>query len=426
VKGPSIGLRPIWLFALLVVTSSISSCSRTESISENGSKPVTADPVIHREYGTPNPPETLTIRSQVLDEDRRVYVQLPEGYDNSHTSYPVVVVLDGEWLFELVRAHVRFHSEYEVMDVSIPKMIVVGIENIDRDNDYVPTEDPNDPPDFDTAGEADAFLRFLDVELFPLLDREYRTTPARTVVGWSFGGLAAMYSAVAMPDLFNSHLCIGPAIWWDGDLVVEMYREASFDQPKRMVVTLGSSEEGGWVHTSTTRLLDQLDREPIAGLELTHFVIDGVGHSWGIPSAIDRGLRELFRGFIPAEEVSSSSLVEIEAYYKALSETWGFHVAPPISVMQSLAMKEHSDGNVEKAITTLELLIAYEPDAALAHYYLGKYNEGLARQERALECYRNALAAELRRDVPKGIYLQAYRRAVEQAEIEMSEGESQS
>ena len=405
----------------LVALLSVFSCSAPVEISPGDSEPSGPNTIVHGEIGTPNPPLTLTIQSQVLGQERRVYVQLPEGYERTETRYPVVVVLDGEWLFELVRANVRFASEYEVMDVTIPKMIVVGIENIDRDRDYVPTEDPKDPPDFDTAGQADDFLRFLNEELFPLLDRQYRTAPSRAVVGWSFGGLAAMYSAIAMPELFDAYLCIGPAIWWDGDLVFERWREARFDRPKRMVVTLGSNEEGGMVHTSTTRLLKRLDEEPVDGLDLTHLVIDGVGHSWSIPSAIDRGMRALFPGFIAPGEVTVSSMEEVESYYKGLSTRWGFRVDPPISVMQSLAMKEFSDGDVEQAITVLEKLVDYESDAALAFFYLGKFHASLGHHELALEYYRNALAAEHRRDVPKGIFLQSFRRALEKAEEGMKE-----
>lgn len=411
------------VFSAIVITFcfAVIGCSPPENAASVDEEAWVGDPIVRRDFGAPNPPETLTILSEILGEERRVYVQLPEGYSNSRAHYPVVLVLDGEWLFELVRAQVRFSSEYEVMDATIPRMIVVGIENVDRDRDYVPTEDPTDPPSFDTAGEADAFLGFLHRELFPLLDREFRTSPGRTVVGWSFGGLAAMYSAVAMPELFNAYLCIGPAIWWDDDMVFELYRTAAFDPPKRMVVTLGSEEEGGLVHTSTTRLLERLDRDPVEGLELNHLVIDGVGHSWGIPPAIDRGLRELFRGFVGPDDPSGSSLDGVETYYGQLSQRWGFEVAPPVSVMLGLAAKMHARERAEEAIAVLEKLVSYEPDAALAFFYLGKYHAGLDHHELALECYRNALAAELRRDVPKGIFLQPYRRAVEKAEAAQNE-----
>ncbi|MDD5220397.1 MAG: alpha/beta hydrolase-fold protein, partial [Candidatus Bipolaricaulis sp.] len=73
--------------------------------------------VLRRTVGTPNPPVVLTMASEVLGEERRIYLQLPVGYDGCEQRYPVLVVLDGEWLFELARSHVQFYSEFAAMGV---------------------------------------------------------------------------------------------------------------------------------------------------------------------------------------------------------------------------------------------------------------------------------------------------------------------
>jgi predicted alpha/beta superfamily hydrolase len=39
--------------------------------------------------------ETVTIASEVLGEDRRVRVHLPEGYGDGEDRYPTLFVLDG-------------------------------------------------------------------------------------------------------------------------------------------------------------------------------------------------------------------------------------------------------------------------------------------------------------------------------------------
>lgn len=411
-------------FAMSLVGSffvaSAIACSQPTNVSSPGPEPPGERLITKHEVGGPNPPTTLTIQSSNLVEARRVYVQLPEGYSSSHAHYPVLVVLDGEWLFDLARATVRFFSEIDVVDVTIPRMIVVGIENTDRNRDYVPTRDPKDDPDFPTAGEADRFLRFLDQELLPLIDNQYRTVPSRIVIGWSFSGLFTMYSAAAMPDLFDAYLCIGPAIWWDDELVYEMFQKARFDRPKRMVITLGSREEGGQVHTATTRLLARFEEDPIEGLRVSHMEFDGVGHSWGIPAALDKGLQELFSGFIAPEDVSNASMDEIENYYKDLSAIWGFEVLPPTPVMQNHAFKEWSDGNAEEAITVLDRLVEYEPDAALAYYYKGVFLSRQNQNEQALNSFQDALAAELRRDVPDGINLRLFREKIQKTEVEFS------
>ena len=413
---------------IFILVSSTIACSQPDKVSNLGPEPSGESPITHHEVGGPNPPTTLTIQSSILGEERRIYVQLPEGYDHTRARYPVLVVVDGEWLFDLAGANVRFFSEIDVMDVTIPRMIVVGIENTDRDRDYVPTKDPKDDPDFPTAGEADTFLRFLDQELLPLIDQQYSTATSRAVVGWSFGGLFTMYSAVAMPDLFDAYLCIGPAIWWDDELVFEMYRGAQFDRPKRMVITLGSREEGGQVHTSTKRLLARFEEDPIEGLTVSHMVFEGVGHSWGIPAALDKGLQELFSGFIAPEDVSNASLDEIESYYENLSQAWGFEVLPPTPVMQNFAINQWMDDNTDEAIAVFDKLVQYEPDASLAYFYKGVIQSRQDQYEMALDSYQHALAAELRRNVPDGLNLRLFREKIRKTEetINTSAASSQS
>ncbi len=371
--------------------------------------------VLRRTVGTPNSPEALTIASEVLGEERRIYLQLPVGYDGCDQRYPLLVVLDGEWLFELARSHVQFYSEFAAMGVELPKMIVVGIENLDRDRDYVPTPDRGDEVQFATAGEAGRFLKFLRDELFPFLEANYRVAPNRTVVGWSFGGLCALYAAVAMPDLFQAYLCMGPSVWWDTDLVVKRFEQAAFDRPTRMVITLGSDEEGGPVYVSTKRLLALLEANPIEGLAVTRFEFDGVGHGGGVPLAFSRGLRALFQGYRMQVD-DASTLEKVEAYYRTLSEAWGFDVRPTPWVLQTLAAKLWDAGHKDEAIQALDWYIARNPNEPLPHASRGKLLMWQGKRESALAALQTALDLELAQPVPCGVYLGGFRERIAEAE----------
>jgi len=399
--------------AALLAAAAVVACGDVDSTSQSASSTPVAGAgsrAVSVGANTPNPPHTLTLSSTILGETRRIYVQLPEGYARSRARYPVVVVLDGEWLFELARAQVRFSSEFAAMDPSIPRMIVVGIESTDRDRDFTPTGDSGWEHDFQTAGGADEFLGFVAGELLPFVDRSYRTSPGRLIVGWSFGGLLAMYSAVAVPDLFNAHLCISPAIWWDSDLVLERFVDLRFDRPKRMVVTVGTGEEGGMVHTSTMRIMDRFDGDPVDNLDVALIEIEGVGHSWGIPAALDRGLRTLFRDFVMPEE-DAATLEAVDAYYHDLSRSWGFDVDPPEAVMFRLASAQEDK---EESIAIIDRLLASEPAASMAHFYKGRFQQKLGRCDEAVESYREALAAEQLREAPNGLRLRWYREAIEE------------
>jgi len=364
--------------------------------------------LIDREAGTPNPPQTLTVRSEILGQDRRIYVQLPSDYDRTNRAYPMLVVLDGEWLFDLARSHVRFYSEHQAMGFEIPKMIVVGIENLDRDPDYVPTPDPADEPVFPTAGKADKFLSFLRDELVPLIETDYRVAPSRTVVGWSFGGLCALYSALAMPELFDAYLCIGPAIWWDDELVVKRFEAATFDRPKRMVITLGADEVDGWVYGSTRKLLAQLEAHPIGNLDVVHLEFEGAGHSQGIPPAFAQGLRALFPGYRPTVEGEGFSLDDLKARYGGLSEAWGFDVEPSASVVLLSAQYRQKAGQPERALEILDWFLERCETASLIHFYRGSSLSDLGRDVEGLSAFRTALDVELQQAVPDGVYVRGF------------------
>ena len=367
-------------------------------------------PIIKQTTGGPNPPMTLTLDSQILGEKRNAYIQLPEGYDRTQKVYPILCVLDGEWLFETVRANMRFYSEYEVMGINLPQMVVIGIENVDRDRDYVPTPDPQDPPLYKTAGEADLFAEFLTNELFPYFEKNFRVLPNRTVVGWSFSGLFALYSAVRHQDLFDAFLCIGPAIWWDDELVVKLMRETPLRKKKRVVITCGSNEKGGTVYESVQNLLKILEEQPV-NLEYEYIEIDGVGHSWGIPEAVDRGFKHLFRNYLPSEEFSS--LGDLKEYYAHLSQGWGFEVFPPDSPLIDLANKLLASKETDSAFEVLDTLLTISPNCSLGHFYMGNCLLLLDQVTDAVKAFQDAIDVELARPVPNFVYLQVYRRKIE-------------
>ena len=60
--------------------------------------------------------------SEKLGEAREVKIQLPRSYDSGDKSYPIIVVLDGDYMFEIVAGNVEYASYWE----DIPEAIVVG------------------------------------------------------------------------------------------------------------------------------------------------------------------------------------------------------------------------------------------------------------------------------------------------------------
>lgn len=363
-----------------------------------------------------NSPQLITINSVILGEKRNIYIQLPEGYDQAKRRYPILCVLDGEWLYEIVRANLRYYSEHEVLGILFPQTIIVGIENVDRDRDYVPTPDSRDPPQFKTAGKADEFAEFLSQELFPFLEQEYRALRNRTLVGWSFGGLFAMYSAIQHQDLFDSCLCFGPAIWWDDELIKKMFTEIPFRKKKRVVIACGSQEKGGAAYDAVQGFLEWINEEHPENLVHEYIEIEGVGHSWGIPEALDRGLKYLFKDYLPSGEIES--LDELMDYYAGLSDEWGYDVIPPDSIMVKLANELWSTDKREEALGVLDRLLDVSPNSSIGHFYRGNFLSLIDQVPGAVESLREAVRLELARPVPNYIYLNVYKEKLGKLEDE--------
>ena len=64
-------------------------------------------------------PEYKTVESKILRQKRDIKIQLPRNYNsNSEKTYPVIYVLDGDYLFEPVAGNVDYFGYWEDNDIS--------------------------------------------------------------------------------------------------------------------------------------------------------------------------------------------------------------------------------------------------------------------------------------------------------------------
>jgi len=138
------------LFALFVIATSVSAQGNTANITK------------------------LTVKSTVLGEDRTILVRTPAGYDAKKTPYPVLYMTDGDGHM----AHTAATIEFLARNGRMSDLIVVGIVNTDQTRDLTPTKAVGDGTDrFKTAGGADNFLKFIETELIPEIEKTYAVRP---------------------------------------------------------------------------------------------------------------------------------------------------------------------------------------------------------------------------------------------------------
>jgi predicted alpha/beta superfamily hydrolase len=198
-----------------------------------------------------------TIESTVLGEDREILVHLPENYDKSDKTYPVLYRLDGN-IYQLLET-VSIANRLTYVDEIAPELIIVSIVNIDRNRSMWPVNTKYYPEP--AIPGAKSFLSFIGEELVPYIDRTYRTRTERTICGQSLSGMFVLYALLEKPELFDSYLAASAGFPGSEDyfksLAASSLKELENFKGKRIFFTNG--------------LKDQLDPEGILHQQMIDF-----------------------------------------------------------------------------------------------------------------------------------------------------------
>lgn len=93
------------------------------------------------------------------------------------------------------------------------------------------------------AGNAPAFLEFIEQEVKPLVTREFLLNPARqTLFGHSLAGYFALWVLLNHPSAFGTYAAISPSIWWDRDGLLNRLPDLSADD-RRVLICVGGWED---------------------------------------------------------------------------------------------------------------------------------------------------------------------------------------
>ena len=154
-----------------------------------------------------------SITSTILNQKRYIQVVLPPDYKpGSADKYDVIYVTDGDDNTKTI-ADIQYFITREGF---MPKVIIVGILNIDRNKDLTPTHEEG----FGTSGGADKFLAFLKDELIPYINKTYPSDGDNTLFGHSFGGLFVTYALLNEPQAFTSYIAADPSYWWGNGYMI--------------------------------------------------------------------------------------------------------------------------------------------------------------------------------------------------------------
>jgi predicted alpha/beta superfamily hydrolase len=236
--------------------------------------------------------DSFELTSQFTGSTYQIAVSLPAAYGSAAPgeTFPVIYVLDGQWLFPTA----SWVAVGGLFDRSMPPAIVVGISwkaphdvmMVKRERDFMPFAVKQMPE----AGHAAEFRRFLSEELIPAIGGKYKAGPVRALAGLSLGGLFTVDTLVSDPDLFDIYIADSPSLGFDDGSLRRRFDSlpANFlHKPTRLYLSWGGAEA---LVASARSYSRELERRQFKYLRFRGEPVGHVGHAVSGVEAIAEGL----------------------------------------------------------------------------------------------------------------------------------------
>jgi predicted alpha/beta superfamily hydrolase len=322
------------------------------------------------------------IESKILGGEITYLEHLPDGYENSGKTYPVVFLMNGQILSQFANDAATLDH---LSNDRIPDMILIGISNTGAAGNFWSL-----PDDSGNVKDAGTFCMFLKDELIPEVSKNYRTNGYRILAGQSNTGLYVMYNLLQNPGMFNAYIVASPMFGWCPDFFINMTGSFISDNPgksKKLYISYGDAD-----FVQVLKPMEDFKnamKKSQAGLEWKIERIENTGH---VPFAtLNNALLFFFSGCTITADMKKLSIPEIKAHFKALSEEYGFTVNPKQGVLLDMAFDLNDENKTDQAIGIMKYLIALYPDSEVNYYRLGRLLQKTGDVESAKANYQLAL-----------------------------------
>ena len=220
----------------------------------------------------------FTIEAPQLNTHKKIWVYLPEKYNNSESTYPVFYMHDAQNLFDAKTSYVGEWKVDEYLDsITKNEVIVIGIEHGNEKRIEELTPFPNKKYG---GGNGDNYLLFIKNTLKPHIDISYRTKPEAkytTIIGSSLGGLISYYAALKYPNTFGKAGVFSPSFWFS-DEIIDFTQNTNLETHPKLYFLIGS-DEGKEVISDMENIISLLIQKGFPKYQIKKEVINGGKHN---------------------------------------------------------------------------------------------------------------------------------------------------
>ncbi|MEK6478389.1 alpha/beta hydrolase-fold protein [Catalinimonas sp. 4WD22] len=343
--------------------------------------------------------EEYQLYSEVLGEERSFYLKLPNSYvgDDFYVNkqYPVLVLLDGDAHIHITTGIVGSMSAGTTE--KIPEMIVVAVRNTDRNRDMTPSS--SSAEENASEGGSTDFLRFLEEELLPRIDHEYRTLPYWVLVGHSLAGLFTV-EAFFKHSSFDAYLAIDPSLHRYEDEMAKgqslLQKDTSFHTSFFLAQANNPFNPGKSTGTRGEALqsfVRSLESNASPRLRDAYRFYEDEDHFSVSMISMIHGLEFIFEDYqFPLHTIAESSVADIQYHYEQFAERMDAAILPPGKLLNQVGhFLLQQEEKLTEAIAIFELNTQYYPESFITFQSLAEAYHANAENDLALQAYKEAL-----------------------------------
>ncbi|MBR9845190.1 MAG: esterase [Algicola sp.] len=332
--------------------------------------------------------------SSKLGESRDIKIQLPRNYNaEDETLYPLVIVLDGDYLFEPVVGNTDYQSYWE----DIPNCIVVGINQSEtRRNDFFYAEETNFPID-----EGASFFEFLGMELIPYIEDKYMVSDFRIAIGHDLSANFINYYIFKDRPLFRAFVLLSPEL--APEIPNLMAQRAPLIEMNTFYYLATADDDVSSLKTDILTL-----DAALKGIEneFFHYRFDDfedANHYSLVGLGIPKALTEIFSFYKPiTKKEYTEKVLEYEGSpfdylirkYEDIELFYGFKKKVVENDLRAIAAASKKKNDIESLKELSKLARQEYPDSMISAYYQGMYYEEDGNLKRALNSYQSGLLLE--------------------------------
>ena len=348
----------------------------------------------------------FVLPSKVLNEEKQIYISLPENYDRRAHRYPVVYVVEAEFLFTpatVIAKHMAMRNE-------IPQSIIVGVangEHIKRREMTIPTH----------GGKVYDHLDFFRNELIPYIDKHFRTNSHRTIVGLSPTTGLVLEAFWSQPDLFSGYISLATHLTWpprkNVKMIDQIIKTITDNKQPEASIYFGIAEQDVYRQAYETAAYEdavaKLKEVPVTNVRYKLDVLKGEEHYGMALTGFRNGLKTIYPYMVPMNRlrVADNPARAIKEHYDELSRQNGFKTYP-IDIghphaenISDTAMALAKWGKLKESIDVFRLSLEYFPNDPEILIGLAKVYHMADLNEQAIETANAAIRISTNADLPE-------------------------